>query len=86
MLTNTGSGSPIDLDAVVFETQIGSARCVMTPPGCVINRTFVRSATIATTTIDDTSPAITYLPTPADWVLAKVQGSYNDTLQYALQS
>jgi hypothetical protein len=31
VLTNTGPNSFIDLDWVVFETQIGSAKCVFTP-------------------------------------------------------
>ena len=85
VLTNAGSGSPIDLDSIVFETQIGSAKCVFTPLACVINRTFVRSETITATTLDDTSDDITYLPTPTDWVSFRTQGIYNDTLQYALR-
>lgn len=81
-----GSGSPIDLDSIVFETQIGLAKCVYHIPLCVISRTFVRSETITSTELDDTSPDITYLPTPTDWVSLKAQGTYNDTLQYVLHS
>ena len=86
MLSNTGSGSPIDLDSIVFETLIGSAKCVFTPLICVISRTFACSETITATTLDDTSPDITYLPTPKDWVSLETQGIYNDTLQYVLHS
>lgn len=86
MLSNAGSGSPIDLDSIVFETQIGSTKCVFTPLACVVNRTFVSSETITATTLDDTSPDITYLPTPTNWVSFKTQGIYNDTLQYVLHS
>lgn len=54
---------------------------------CAMNRiwTFARSAAITKTTLDDTSPAITYSPTPEDWTFAKMEGSFNDTLQYVLQ-
>jgi hypothetical protein len=86
VLTNMGSGSPIDLDSIVFETQIGSAKCVFSPLICVISRTFVRSETITLTALDDTSPDITYLPTPTDWVSLKTQGTYNGTIQYVLHS
>ncbi len=37
---------------------------------------------MAQTTMDDTSPAITYLPTQEDWVFANMPGWFNDTLQY----
>jgi len=65
VITNTGTNSLIDLDWVVFETQIGSA-----------------NSTITATTIDDSSPAIAYLPTPADWSADPAQGSFNNTLHY----
>jgi len=46
------------------------------------NSDFSCSATMAQTTMDDTSPAITYLPTQEDWVFANMPGWFNDTLQY----
>ena len=50
---------------------------------CVINQTWTLaiSAAMTQTTMDDTSPAITYLPTQKDWVFDKMQGWYNNTLQ-----
>ena len=83
MFTNTGSGSFIDLDSIVFETETGSAECVFTFLVCVINqtRTLASSAAMTQTTMDDTSPAITYLPTHEDWVFDYMQGWFNDTLQ-----
>ena len=83
MFTNTGSGSSIDLDSIVFETETGFAECVFTFSVCAINqtRTFASSAVMTQTTVDDTSPAITYLPTREDWVFDNMQGWYNDTLQ-----
>ncbi|KAI0270763.1 hypothetical protein BGY98DRAFT_236643 [Russula aff. rugulosa BPL654] len=65
VFTNTGSGSIIDLDSIMFETETGSADAAMTQ-----------------TTMDDTSPAITYLPTQKDWVFDKMQGWYNNTLHF----
>lgn len=83
MFTNTGSGSCIDLDSIVFETETASAECVLTFLVCVINqtRTLDSSAVMTQTTMDDTSPAITYLPTQEDWVFDNIQGRFNDTLQ-----
>ena len=54
---------------------------------CVINRiwTFACSAAITKTTMDDSSPNITYFPTLEDWPFAKVQGCFNDTLRCVLQ-
>ncbi|KAI0254041.1 hypothetical protein BJV78DRAFT_103139 [Lactifluus subvellereus] len=63
VLTNTGLGTAIDLDSIVFDTQIGNA-----------------DATITSTTIDDSSPDITYLPTPGDWAPENLQGCFNNTL------
>jgi hypothetical protein len=85
VLTNTGTNSPIDLDSIVFETQIGSVKCVFTPLVCVIDRTVVPSSTITAMTIDDKSPEITYLPT-ADWDVLQGQSWFDDTLQYAPHS
>lgn len=65
VLTNTGSGSPVDLDAIVFETQVGSTDTKMTE-----------------TTMDDTNPAITYLPKSGDWVFDKLRGCYNNTIHF----
>ena len=83
MFTNIGSGSFIDLDSIVFETEIGSAECVFTFLVCAVNqtRTLARSAVMTQTTVDDTSPAITYLPKQEDWVFDNMQGWFNDTLQ-----
>ena len=81
VLTNTDTSSPIDLDSIIFETQIGSVKCVFTPLVCVIDRTVVPSSTITATTIDDSSPAIAYLPTLADWDVYQGQSLFNDTLQ-----
>lgn len=83
MFTNTGSGSSIDLDSIVFETETGSAECVFTFLVYVINQTLTlaSSAVMTQTTVDDTSPAITYLPTQKDWVYDNMQGWFNDTLQ-----
>lgn len=39
---------------------------------------------VSETTMDDTSPAITYLPTQGNWVFANAQGYFNDTLQFVL--
>jgi hypothetical protein len=39
---------------------------------------------IKCTMTDDTSPYITYLPTPGDWALSNLQGAFNNTLQCAL--
>jgi hypothetical protein len=82
VFTNTGSGSCIDLDLIVFETETGSAECVFTFLVSVINqtRTLASSAVMAQTTMDDTSPAITYFPAQ-DWVFDNMQGWFNDTLQ-----
>jgi hypothetical protein len=41
-------------------------------------------AVMAQTTMDDTSPAITYLPTQEDWVFENMKGWFNNTLQYVL--
>ncbi|KAH9978592.1 hypothetical protein BGW80DRAFT_1529972 [Lactifluus volemus] len=60
VITNTGSA--IDLDSIVFDTQVGSP-----------------NATITNTTTDDTSPDIHYFPTPKDWALGNLEGSYNGT-------
>jgi hypothetical protein len=86
VLTNTGANTPIDLDSIIFETQIGSVKCVFTPLACVINRTVVPSSTITAMTVDANSPAIAYLPTPADWGVLRGQGLFNDSLQYAPHS
>ena len=86
VLTNTGTKSRIDLDSIVFETQIGSVKCVFTPLVCVVDRTVVPSSTMTEMTIDDNSPAIAYLPTPADWGLLQGQSYFNNTLQYAPHS
>lgn len=66
VFTNTGSGSFIDLDSIVFETETGSAD----------------SAVMTQTTMDDTSPAITYLPSQEDWIFDNMQGWFNDTLHF----
>jgi hypothetical protein len=86
VLTNTGTNSPIDLDSIIFESQIGSVKCVFTPLVCVINQTVVPSSTITATTVDDNSPAVAYLPRPADWGVLRGQSYFNDTLQYAPHS
>lgn len=85
MFTNTGSGSFIDLDSIVFETEIGSAECVFTFLVCVINQTLTLASSVVMTqtTMDDTSPEIIYLP-QEDWIFDNAQGWFNDTLQYVL--
>lgn len=50
------------------------------------NSNLASSAAMAQTTMDDTNPAITYLPTQEDWVSANMQGWFNDTLQCVLHS
>ena len=83
MFTNTGSGSIVDLDSIVFETEIDSAECVFTFLVCVSNqiRTLAISA-VTQTTMDDTSPAITYLPKQEDWAFDNnMQGWFNNTHQ-----
>ena len=49
---------------------------------CVIYQTLTlaSSAVMTQTTMDDTSPAITYVP-HEDWIFDNVQGWFNDTLQ-----
>ena len=86
VLTNTGSGSPIDLDAIVFETQVGSVGCVLSLTACVVNRSFIHSTEMTKTMMDDTNPAITYLPKSEDWVFDKLRGCYNTTVQCVLHS
>lgn len=63
----TNTGSTVDLDSIIFETQIGSSA----------------SATVTNTTTDDTSPAINYLPSSGDWVLlTSLEGNFNNTLHF----
>ncbi|KAH9061313.1 hypothetical protein EDB87DRAFT_411343 [Lactarius vividus] len=63
----TNTGSTVDLDCIIFETQIGSSA----------------SATVTNTTTDDTSPAINYIPSSRDWVLlTHLEGNFNDTLHF----
>ncbi|KAH9047832.1 hypothetical protein EDB84DRAFT_1459256 [Lactarius hengduanensis] len=63
----TNTGSTVDLDSVIFETQIGSSA----------------SATVTNTTTDDTSPAINYLPSSGDWaLLTSLEGNFNNTLHF----
>jgi hypothetical protein len=82
VFTNTGSGSVVDLDSIVFETEIYSAECVFAFLIYVTNQTRTLAiSTVTQTTMDDTSPAITYLPKQEDWVFDNMQGWYNDTLQ-----
>ena len=83
-LTNTGSGSSIDLDSFVFETQIGSTGYVV----CVrvlssASQQLSASAKISKSTTDDSSPEIAYTPSSSDWSISSSNSNMNNTLQCA---
>ncbi|CCM01927.1 uncharacterized protein FIBRA_04000 [Fibroporia radiculosa] len=66
VLQNAGTG-PIDLDAVVFETSIGTTS----------------RATVKETVIDNTSPNFKYGPSTSDWSMVTDPAYFNNSLQYS---
>ncbi|KAI9442182.1 hypothetical protein H4582DRAFT_1809269 [Lactarius indigo] len=63
----TNTDSTVDLDSVIFETQIGSSA----------------GTTVTNTTTDDIDPAINYLPSSEDWdLLTNLEGNFNNTLHF----
>lgn len=83
VLTNTG-GMPVDIDAIMFETMIGSAGCVFLPDTTLSKCSSPyhhHSVNFDMTTIDDNDTRITYLPQNA-WGASSGPEFQNGTMQY----
>ncbi|KAA1476066.1 hypothetical protein DENSPDRAFT_842954 [Dentipellis sp. KUC8613] len=65
VFTNTGSQTSLDLDSLIFETQVG-------PSG----------ATVSQDTVDDSDPAVQYLPSSTTWQINPLANTIQDGLHF----
>lgn len=65
VLTNTGTGA-VDVDSVLFETQVGTTRCVLYLYQCINCAEAIPSGTVSYAIIEDGSSNVTY--SGSDWL------------------